>query len=193
MFEDVDEIIPAEGEREMRFYYNREARIARAPQIVRDYYADPSSMRPVRGFRIFFTRQNRFIFFALIFFVAFAWIYSALNRSRNQIVIGGTVYELSAFSFEEEVYVTLKTRPKSSGRKKAGLSSPGGQSQGYFTASIFAINSDNQIQEKQALDGIFDDGEQTLRTKIRDFDIVRVDVIVDSQEGSKELSAFVTR
>ncbi|MBR1640494.1 MAG: hypothetical protein IJ688_14025 [Treponema sp.] len=183
MFEDVEEIRPAEGEEELHFYYNRAERIARAPQNVQDYYN--GGMRPVRGFKIFFTKQNRFIFFGLIFFVAFAWIYSGLNRTRNQTILNGVVYDLSAFSYEDEIYVTIKSRFKNTDEIRDSIP---------FEASVFAVNSDNQIQEKVFLQGLAEvSGEQSVRTKIRDFDIKRIDVILDSQGASKELSAFVTR
>ena len=39
MFEDVEEIVPDDGvEKPLKFYYNREERIAKAPQLVKDYY-----------------------------------------------------------------------------------------------------------------------------------------------------------
>ena len=39
MFEDVEEIVPDdEAEKKLKFYYNREERIARAPKLVQDYY-----------------------------------------------------------------------------------------------------------------------------------------------------------
>ncbi|MCR4632435.1 MAG: hypothetical protein K5786_12495 [Treponema sp.] len=185
MFEDVEEIKPAEGKSDLHFYYNREERIARAPRKVQQYYENPSSMQPVRGIKIFFTKQNRFILVALIFFVAFAWIYSTINRSRDQIVINDVVYDLSAFSYEEEVYITIKSHYKNP--KKADSALP-------FTANIFAVNSDNQVQEKIILEGTSDPAsESAVRTKVRDFDIKRIDVILDSQNDSKELSAFVKR
>ncbi len=55
MFEDVDEFVPDnEADKKLVFRYNREERIARAPQIVKDYY--DGKMKPVRGIRIFFTK-----------------------------------------------------------------------------------------------------------------------------------------
>lgn len=185
MFEDVDEIKPAEGNPELHFYYNREERLAHAPRKVQMYYENPASMQPVRGIKIFFTKQNRFILFALVFFVAFAWIYSTINRSRNQVLIQGIVYDLSAFSYEDEVYISIKAHFKSV--KEGDCPTP-------FTANIFAVNSDNQIQEKIILEGLADPAaEQSVRTKVRDFDIKRIDVLLESQGESKELSAFVSR
>ncbi len=185
MFEDVEEIKPAEGNEELHFYYNREERLARAPRKVQQYYENPASMQPVRGIKIFFTKQNRFILFALIFFVGFTWIYSGLNRSRNQVAIDGIVYDLSAFSYEDEVYITIRSHFKAPDKADRPTA---------FTANVFAINSDNQIQEKVVLDGLAEPAtEQSVRTKVRDFDIKRIDVILDSNGQSKDLSSFITR
>ena len=182
MFEDVEEIRPAEGEGELHFYYDRKERIARAPEVVQRYYENPAAFKPVRGIRIFFTKQNRFILFALIFFVAFAWIYTAVNNTRSQVVLDGVIYNLSAFSYEDEVYITIKAKFKN------------GTGQRAFTANVFAVNSDNQIQEKLVVEGLADSTEeQSVRARVRDFDIKRIDVIIDSQKESKELSAYVAR
>ena len=98
MFEDVEEIKPDDGvEKPLKFFYNREERIARAPKIVQDYYN--GELKPVRGFKIFFTKQNRYIFFALIFFIGAAWIYTGLNRTRAGTTLAGINFELTAFSF----------------------------------------------------------------------------------------------
>ena len=188
MFEDVEEIKPAEGDGELHYFYNRKERIAHAPLSVQQYYEKlerGENVGPVRGFKIFFTKQNRFIFFGLIFFVAFAWIYTAINNTRNQTVLDGVVYNLSAFSYEDEVYITIKSKIKESEKTIQELP---------FSASVFAINSDNQLQEKLTLKGLTENGkEEQIRAKIKDFDIIRIDVIIDSDGKSKELSTFVTR
>ena len=96
MFEDVEEIVPDDpADKKLKFYYNREERITKAPQLVKDYYA--GKLKPVRGFRIFFTKQNRYIFFALIFFVGAAWIYTGLNKTRAGTTLAGINFELTAF------------------------------------------------------------------------------------------------
>ena len=88
MFEDVEEIVPDdEADKKLKFYYNREERIARAPKLVQDYYN--GNLKPVRGFRIFLTKQNRYIFFALIFFVGATWIYNGLNKTRAGTTLPG--------------------------------------------------------------------------------------------------------
>ena len=183
MFEDVEEIKPDDGvEQPLKFYYNRENRIARAPQLVKDYYN--GKLQPVRGFRIFFTKQNRYIFFALIFFIGATWIYTGLNRTRAGATLAGVNFELMAFSYEEEVYVSLQMKRSSRSRETAPVN---------VQAEFFAIDPNGQVGDKRQGQLVYNEGEQYIRTKFTDYDIIRVDVILNAGGYEKELSAEVKR
>lgn len=183
MFEDVEEIVPDdEADKKLKFYYNREERIAKAPKLVQDYYN--GNLKPVRGFRIFFTKQNRYIFFALIFFVGATWIYTGLNKTRAGTTLSGINFELTAFSYEEEVYVSLSMKRSSRSRETAPVA---------VAAEFFAIDPNNQVGDKRNGQLIYEEGEQYIRTKFTDYDIIRVDVILDAGGAEKELSAEVRR
>ena len=183
MFEDVEEIVPDnEADKNLKFYYNREERIAKAPKLVQEYYN--GKMKPVRGFRIFLTPQNRYIFFALIFFVGAAWIYTGLNKTRAGTTLQGVNFELTAFSYEEEVYVSLQM--KRSKKAKSNMPLP-------VEAEFFAIDPNNQVGDKRNGQLVYDEGEKYIRTKFTDYDIIRVDVILNAGGTEKELSAEVKR
>ena len=183
MFEDVEEIVPDDqADKKLKFYYNREERIAKSPKIVQDYYN--GNLRPVRGFRIFFTKQNRYIFLALIFFVAATWIYTGLNKTRAGTTLAGINFELSAFSYEEEVYVSLRMKRSSRSRETAPVN---------VKAEFFAVDPNGQVGDKRIEQLIYDEGEKYIRTKFTDYDIIRVDVILDAGGYEKELSAEVVR
>jgi len=183
MFEDVEEIKPDDGvEKPLKFYYNREERIARAPKLVQDYYN--GKMKPVRGFRIFFTPQNRYIFFALIFFVGASWIYTGLNKTRAGTTLQGVNFELTAFSYEEEVYVSLQMKRSKNAKNNMPLP---------VEAEFFAIDPNNQVGDKRQGQLVYDEGEKYIRTKFTDYDIIRVDVILNAGGTEKELSAEVKR
>ena len=183
MFEDVEEIRPDQkADKELVFRYNREERIAKAPQIVQDYYN--GGLRPVRGIRIFFTKQNRYIFFALIFFIGATWIYSALNRTRAGTTLAGVNFELTAFSYEEEVYVSLQMKRSSRSKESGPLN---------VQAEFFAIDPNRQVGDKRSGQLLYKEGEDYIRTKFTDYDIIRVDVILNVDGAEKELSAEVKR
>ena len=183
MFEDVEEIVPDDGvEKPLKYYYNREERIAKAPKLVQDYYN--GNLKPVRGFRIFLTKQNRYIFFALIFFVGATWIYTGLNRTRAGTTLAGINFELTAFSYEEEVYVQLKMKRSSRSRESAPIN---------VAAEFFAIDPNRQVGDKREGQLVYESDEQYIRTKFTDYDIIRVDVILSAGGYEKELSAEVKR
>lgn len=181
LFKDVEEGRP-DGEQPLHFYYNREERIAKAPPQVQEYYR--GGMRPVRGIKVFFLKQNRYIFFALILFVAATWIYSGLNKTRDSVTMAGVNFELSSFSYEEEVYVSLKMKRS----KKAENNFPV-----PIEADIFLIENNNQVYDKKVMNYVYNEGEEFLRAKFTDYDIIRVDIILKSGEEKKEVSAAVER
>ncbi len=183
MFEDVEEIVPDnEADKKLKFYYNREERIAKAPKLVQDYYN--GKLKPVRGFRIFLTPQNRYIFFALIFFVGASWIYTGLNKTRAGTTLQGVNFELTAFSYEEEVYVSLQMKRSKNAKNNMPLP---------VEAEFFAIDPNNQVGDKRHGQLVYDEGEKYIRTKFTDYDIIRVDVILNAGGTEKELSAEVKR
>ena len=183
MFEDKEEFVADnETDKPLVFRYNREERIAKAPQIVQDYYN--GKLRPVRGIKIFFTKQNRYIFFALIFFIGATWIYTGLNRTRAGTTLEGINFELTAFSYEEEVYVSLQMKRSKKAKTTAPVS---------VKADFFAIDPNNQIGDKRNGQLVYENGEQYIRTKFTDYDIIRVDVILNADGSEKELSAMVKR
>ena len=183
MFEDVEEIVPDnEADKKLKFYYNREERIAKAPKLVQDYYN--GKLKPVRGFRIFLTPQNRYIFFALIFFVGASWIYTGLNKTRAGTTLHGVNFELNAFSYEEEVYVSLQMKRSKNAKNNMPL---------LVEAEFFAIDPNNQVGDKRQGQLVYDEGEKYIRTKFTDYDIIRVDVILNAGGTEKELSAEVKR
>ena len=182
MFEDVDEG-HAEGEQKLIFRYNREERLKSAPQIVRDYY--DGKMAPVRGFKILWVnKSNRYILLSLIIFIGFVWVFTAISGTRNYVKINNIAFEIAAFSFEEEVYVTLKVNDKKADEKSAPVK---------IDAEVFFINNDNQIVEKKELSLVYGYGEQTLATKAHDYDIIRVDSIITAANKEKEVTVAVKR
>lgn len=183
MFEDVEEIKPDNPEEQgFHYYYNREERIAKAPENVKAYYR--GEMRPVRGIKVFFTPQNRWIFFALILFVGATWGITGLNRTRAYNSIDGINFELSAFSYGEEIYTSIQVKRSLKSKNK---------NPAHIDAEFFLVDPNNQVTEKHSETMIYEDGEQFIRAKFTDFDIIRVDVIVNVDGTEKELSAQVKR
>ena len=191
MFEDTQELTPDDdSEKQFKFYYNREKRIANAPQIVQDYYS--GKMKPVRGIKIFFQKQNVWILFALILFVGAAWVYSGLNLTRAYGKIDDVNFELQAFSFEQQIYATVKTfrtkKNQEKYQKKAESFKPA-----KIEVEFFAIEQNNQVSDKTFSSIMFENNEEYIRAKFTDFDIIRIDAIVTLNDKQIELSGVVKR
>ena len=185
MFEDVKEIVDPEREKtDYHFFYNHDERIKNAPQIVKDYYA--GKMKPLRGFQALYkNKANLYILLALVFFVGVAVIYTGFNRSRNYAKINGIDCELSAFCYEDEIYSSCKfsLNPKSKRTDNAQIQ-----------IKYQAINADNQVAWESDNDfATFSGKEFFLRTKLMDYDIIRMDAVVSVDGEEKELSTPVKR
>lgn len=191
MFEDTQESYPDdESEKQLKFYYNREKRIANAPQIVQDYYN--GKMKPVRGIKIFFQKQNIWILFALILFVGAAWVYSGLNSTRAYGKIDDVNFELQAFSFEQQIYATVKTFRTKKNQEKCKKNEEE-YKPSKVEVEFFAIEQNNQVSDKSFSSIIFENNDEYLRAKFTDFDIIRVDAIVRLNDKHIELSGVVKK
>ncbi|MCR5063957.1 MAG: hypothetical protein K6A89_11815 [Treponema sp.] len=201
MFEKVEEFGPVEeSDKKLKFYYNRDERISKAPPLVKEYYN--GGLKPVKGFKVLFTGYNKFIFLSLIFFVAFTWIYTGFNKARKYAQISGIQMELSAFVYEEEIYVSLnmKNAPE---KIKRGFSNllPKKKSEPEIpqkiekavAAEFFFVEVNNQLCDKCFITDVYEGKEKSIRTKFADYDIIRVDVIVNVDDEEKELSCEVKR
>lgn len=178
-FKNIDEG-HAQDEQKLHFYYNREERIARAPKNVQDYYAGKGP-RPVKGlFRsLFANKGNRFMFSTVAILAAFVWIYSFIQK-REGIQIAGTKVEVSAFSYADEVYASLKLNAfqddaKFNGEKRA------------VYVKFYAIETSSTICDEKELFGEYDGTETFFRTKFSDYDIIKIQVELSLGDETKEI------
>ena len=193
-FSKVDEGHPdyKKGEEPLHFYYNREERIAHAPQIVQDYY-NGGGPRPVKGFFkvLVSTRGNRFMLSSIVIFAAFLWIFSFFS-SRDASKIAGTSAALSAFSFEESVYASLKF----DGIKNKGAEENVPlhmQRHVPIHALFMAYEASGEIFDKIEIDEIFSGDELFIRTKFTDYDIMKIVCEVTAGAEEKSFSTKIER
>lgn len=180
LFKDVDEG-HFDGETPIHYYYNREERIQRAPQIVKDYY--DGKLNPKRGLKAIFEKPvNRFTFFALVFFVGFVWIYNGLINTKNITKINDIPFELTSVCINETVYSTVKIK-----ENKKNINP-----QKIFVYVLY-INSDNIVQDKYELSCIYSGKEESLHTKAFDFELIRVEAVIKVGDEEKEIFTSIKR
>ena len=132
------------------------------------------------------------ILFALILFVGAAWVYSGLNSTRAYGKIDDVSFELQAFSFEQQIYATVKTfRTKKNQEKYKKNEEKYKPSK--VEVEFFAIEQNNQVSDKSFSSIIFENNDEYLRAKFTDFDIIRVDAIVKLNDKHIELSGVVKK
>lgn len=181
-FTNIEESKP-DGEQPLKFYYNREERLEKAPQVVQDFYS--GKIKANKGIKaIFANKSNRFMLGTVAVLTAFVWLYQGVFAKKNTVVINDIKYELQAFSYADEVYSTIKISSKKSAVLKEPLN---------IDADVFVINADNQIIDKEHLSLVYSDGEQYMHAKTTDFDVKRIDVLLTVADETCELTAVVKK
>ena len=174
----------ADGEEQMVFHYSREERLKHAPKNVQDFYN--GTFMPRRGlFRsLIATRGNRYLLISVGLCIGVVLMASVLMR-RESAVIAGLGTRVTAFSFEEQVYASLQL-DKAGRKPRLQLPAP-------VSARFTFINVDGQPVEEKAVTGKYDGNELFLRTTMQDYDIIKVQVKLELNGESAELSAAVQR
>jgi hypothetical protein len=156
------------SEENLVFYYNREERLKTAPQNVKDFYSGKMKKPPKGLFKaLVATKELRYVFATLC--IVFAIVLIAGLTMKN-------TFELSAFSFEESVYVSLKINDTKAGDTAEIV----------FTAYDAQGAEVNTATVKQEVNG----GESIFRTTFKDYDIIKIKA--DAKCGNKTKLIYAT-
>lgn len=166
-------------EAELNFHYNREDRLKDAPTVVQKYYAGELPTAPKGLFKaLVHTKSSRFTFMALILVLALVVALIFFGPQTNQNSIGNTEFNLSAFSFEEKVYVSIKTQSKV---KQEEIQIP-------LEISISALDKESQILNQEKIETVITENEEFIRTIFTDYDIISIGVEVLNTESKEKIS-----
>lgn len=173
-----------EGEKPLHFYYNREERIKNAPQIVQDYYNGKIefSRNPIKV--MFKNKMNRFMFIFLLLFAAFAYFMN-YQASKQALRIAGTSANVAAFSYAEEVFVSLEfleIKEKADGYVPRSV-----------TVKFTAYNAEGEACDYFEDQDVYDGSSLFVRTKFKDYDIIKIVADVCVGEENKSFSAKVIK
>ncbi len=175
----------------MHFHYNRAERISRAPQNVQDYYSGKMKVNAPGLFKsLVSTKSNRFIFMALVVFVAVVFIQGFFGNKPYRKNVEGIPMELKASDISGEVIVSLvlgeniKKYDYSEGINVSAVIE-------YLDEQNNVVLSDNFTTE-DSVEIPYSGEKITLRTKTEGYDIIkRVRVIVALKEKKVDLTAVV--
>ncbi|MBQ5471841.1 MAG: hypothetical protein IIT58_07550 [Treponema sp.] len=171
-----------DGEENLVFRYNREERLKKAPQIVQDYY-NGKALQPTKGLiRVLFaTRGNRLMFLCMCFVFAITWFTGFVNKN-NSATINGVKVAINAYSFEEDVYASVKFNDN---KKDEVLHA--------VTVEFSAYENTGSVCDTKELTDSYIGKELFVRTKFRDYDIQKVEALITVGQESKKLSTVVEK
>ncbi len=185
----------AEGEEPLVFYHQK-------GEFRKYYDNDKMPLRdlaegkglPKRGlFRsLVSTKSNRIIFTCMMMCFALVFVLRFLQGKANEGVVGGMYCELSAFSFQEQLFASVEIRPSYLTKKRHW----GDYEQKFFSASFRVTNSDGNLSENLDQDFLYDSaaGESLfLRASFGDYEAQEISCTLMLDGESIQLTSSVQR
>lgn len=170
------------------FHYSREERLKRAPKIVQDYYS--GDFKPYKGglFKsLVNTRGNRLLFVTIIFAFGIILFMNYFGPQKSTGKMAGVDAKLSAFSYENAVYASLKIETAS--KKKIADFAEGEP----VSATFFAHDKEGVAVQEEKVVGKYDGNELFLRTTFSDYDIMRISVVCSMLDSSLSLETEIEK
>ena len=161
-------------EEELVFYYNRAERLERAGENVRRYY-DGTAPKPPKGLfkALVHTKQSRVMLFAVVLSVLVVLAVAFLTGKTDSQSADGVRFSLSAFSFEDSVYVSVKLSPEKTAASDGTV---------FKNIVFFALDNDKKTLISQKIALIYDGNETYCRTIFADYDIVYVQADIEAED-----------
>jgi hypothetical protein len=100
------------GDENLTFYYNRERRLAKAPQSVRDLYASKKQARFSLLRPLVADKPRAMLFFSIIIICAFIYVMSLMGFFDSSYSLDGNNIEISGTKFEDIAIVVVKKTVK---------------------------------------------------------------------------------
>ena len=166
-------------ETELVFHYKREDRLKDAPTVVKKYYAGELPTAPKGLFKaLVHTKSSRFTFMALILVLALFVSFFFFGPKANQNTLGNTEFTLSAFSFEEKIYVSIKAQTNNSLSEYIQVP---------LEVLIRVIDKDKQIINKEKIETVITENEEFIRTIFTDYDIISIETEILNTETQEKI------
>lgn len=168
-------------EEELHVYYNREKRLENAPQQIKDYYEGKGPKGPTGLFEaLVHTQSSRFLLSGLVLSFVFVLVAIFLSSLSNASSICEIPVEVSAFSFEDTVYVSLDIA-ESEGKT------------GLVEVAFSALDSEKNVLQVNTTQENYQENQLFIRTTFPDYDIVFIDVTVSMLQETIVLNTSVQK
>ncbi len=165
----------------LTFHYKREERLAHAPLIVQQSYSGELPQPPKGLFKaLVHTKGSRFMLIVLIFTLVITLGMLTFGPQENVITFKGIHFSMSAFSFNETVYISIKTEAKTNTPEIE------------FVDLSFSYKDKDDIEiASQEFSFSYNKIGDYIRTTIRDYDIISVYCLISSGAESETIKCTV--
>lgn len=171
---------------ELVFYYNRSDRLKQAPEVVQKSYKGELPSAPKGIFEaLVHTKSSRFLLIGLVVVLAATIGVILFGRNENSNSINSVDYVMSAFSFEDQVYVSIQ--PKISKQKNSETT------QSTIYIQIQAIDADNQVINQKDIVKESITNDEFIRTIFTDYDILKVSAKISVNDEQIEISCPIEK
>ncbi|MBR1403241.1 MAG: hypothetical protein IJ558_03615 [Treponema sp.] len=173
---------------QMVFHYNRAERLKHAPEIVQDYYS--GKFHPYKGglFKsLVNTKSNRLLFVTIVFAFGIIWFVNYFGPQKSSGSLAGVDAVLSAFSYEDSVYASLKL--ENAPKKKIADFTDGVP----VTVTFTAYDAEGAVLQEDRVAGKYEGNELFVRTTFTDYDILKVGAVCVLRDSYASLETIIEK
>jgi hypothetical protein len=143
------------GNEELTFYYNRERRLEKAPQAVRDLYDENKTKNRSGLIRVLIADKPRaFAFFTIMIMMAVILILSLLNYTDSSYSLDGNKLEINGIKYEGMTIMAIKKIRKNTGNAYSGavdiavspVAQEGGKIPVFYHRIFFSLENEEEYR-----------------------------------------------
>ena len=175
-----------EDEEKIVYHYGKPGeRLKNADEMVKRYYAGEGPQAPKGIFQsLVQTPSSRLILIVMLAMMAIVVLSSIMDRGAKASTVALVPMELSAFSFEDAVYISLQLKENS---RIDFFEHP------FVSCNFLVYTTDEQVIYQETVETFYTGKEDFLRTTFGDYDILYVEGVVTVGEETKILRTDVIR
>lgn len=163
------------------FHYDRKERLKNAPDIVKKYYAGELQQPPHGLFKaLFHTKTSRFMLIALAFTLVLTTGIILLGPGEDQTTLSGIEVSLSAFSFDDTIYVSIQTEGNDIAQEGE-----------IIDLRLSFLNKEKKEVSVQEISPVYSKINKFIRTTSIDYDILYIECNVTIKAQTKTITCIV--
>lgn len=176
----------SEDDEKIVYHYGKPGeRLKNADEAVKRYYAGEGPQAPKGIFQsLVQTPSSRLILIVMLAMMAIVVLSSIMDRGGKVSTVALVPMELSTFSFEDTVYISLHLKENS----QIDFSE-----HPFVSCNFLVYTTDDQVIYQERVETFYTGKEDFLRTTFGDYDILYVEAVVTVGEETQILRSDITR